>query len=51
MSKLKKHNRKPVQVSIETHKILVLASQLTKVPIGAIVDKLVKEKYPIKEVE
>ena len=51
MSKLKKDNRKPIQVSSETHAILRLASQLTKVPIGSIVDKLIKEKYPIKGVK
>jgi len=46
MSKRKKKERRPVQVSLFTHTVLVAASNLTDIPIGRLIDRLVKDKYP-----
>ena len=46
MSKQKKDTRKPVQVSGFTHKVLKSISLIKDEPIGRIVDKIIKDKYP-----
>lgn len=46
MSKLKKDTRKPVQVSKSTHAVLLAVKEISRQPVGAIIDLLVQEKYP-----
>lgn len=46
MSKRKTDTRKPVQVSGFTHKVLKSISLAREEPIGKIVDRIVKERYP-----
>lgn len=45
MSKLKKDNRKPVQVHKNTHAVLTALKEIDGRPIGIIVDQLVKDRY------
>jgi len=49
MKELKKDSRKSIQVSKETHDILVAIKKIQNhLPLGKIVDSIVKERYEIE---
>ncbi len=44
---LKTDNRMPIQVSKDTHTVLMAVKEVQDgIPLGRIIDKLVKERYP-----